>query len=128
MEKPNRAERRKSKFGGGRATERGGWPTVQPNPVLGAVAPTDSEGPELPKTDAPKAATPKTDAPKAATPKAATPKAATPTADAPKADVPTADAPKANLPKADSAIVGDDGTHDDGTHTGDDALSAGSDA
>ena len=113
MEKPNRAERRKSKFGGGRATERGGWPTVQPNPVLGAVAPTDSEGPELPKTDAPK-----TDAPKAATPKAATPKA----------DVPTADAPKANLPKADSAIVGDDGTHDDGTHTGDDALSAGSDA
>ena len=108
MEKPNRAERRKSKFGGGRATERGGWPTVQPNPVLGAVAPTDSEGPELPRTDAPKAATPK----------AATPKAATPT---------TA-APKANLPKADSAIVGDDGTHDDGTDTGDDALSAGSDA
>ena len=98
MEKPNRAERRKSKFGGGRATERGGWPTVQPNPVLGAVAPTDSEGPELPRTDAPKAATPK---------------AAT---------------PKANLPRADSAIVGDDGTHDDGTHTGDDALSAGSDA
>jgi hypothetical protein len=34
MEKQNRAERRKNKFGGGRATERGGWPTVQPNPVF----------------------------------------------------------------------------------------------
>jgi len=34
MEKPNRAERRKNKFGGGRATEHGGWPTVHPNPVF----------------------------------------------------------------------------------------------
>ena len=36
MEKQNRAERRKSKFGGGRATEHGGWPSVQPNPVFEA--------------------------------------------------------------------------------------------
>ena len=36
MEKQNRAERRKSKFGGGRATEHGGWPIVQPNPVFEA--------------------------------------------------------------------------------------------
>ena len=34
MEKPNRADRRKNKFGGGRATELGGWPTSQPNPVF----------------------------------------------------------------------------------------------
>ena len=34
MEKPNRAERRRNKFGGGRSTEHGGWPTVQPNPVF----------------------------------------------------------------------------------------------
>lgn len=34
MEKPNRAERRKNKFGGGRSTEHGGWPTVRPNPVF----------------------------------------------------------------------------------------------
>ena len=36
MEKQNRAERRRSKFGGGRATEHGGWPTHLPNPVFGA--------------------------------------------------------------------------------------------
>jgi len=36
MEKQNRAERRKSKFGGGRATDHGGWPSVQPNPVFEA--------------------------------------------------------------------------------------------
>jgi hypothetical protein len=36
VEKQNRAERRRSKFGGGRATEHGGWPTSQPNPVLRA--------------------------------------------------------------------------------------------
>jgi hypothetical protein len=34
MEKPNRAERRRNRFGGGRATEHGGWPTHQPNPVF----------------------------------------------------------------------------------------------
>jgi hypothetical protein len=34
MDKPNRAERRKNRFGGGRATEHGGWPTHQPNPVF----------------------------------------------------------------------------------------------
>ena len=44
MDKPNRAERRKNKFGGGRATEHGGWPTHQPNPVFGAEAPTDEPG------------------------------------------------------------------------------------
>jgi hypothetical protein len=37
MEKQNRAERRKNKFGGGRAAEQGGWPTVQPNPVFGGA-------------------------------------------------------------------------------------------
>ena len=36
MEKQNRAQRRKSRFGGGRATEHSGWPTSRPNPVFGA--------------------------------------------------------------------------------------------
>jgi hypothetical protein len=36
MEKQNRAERRRNKFGGGRATEHGGWPTHLPNPAFGA--------------------------------------------------------------------------------------------
>ncbi len=36
MEKPNRAERRKNKFGGGRSSEQGGWPTTEPNPIFGA--------------------------------------------------------------------------------------------
>ena len=68
MEKPNRAERRKNKFGGGRATEHGGWPTVQPNPVLGAVAPSvfgadDSDATETPKAEATEADA--TEAPKA---------------------------------------------------------------
>jgi hypothetical protein len=36
MEKQNRAERRKTKFGGGRAGGQGGWPTSEPNPVFGA--------------------------------------------------------------------------------------------
>lgn len=40
MEKQNRAQRRKSKFGQGRATELGGWPTTRPNPVFG-TDPTD---------------------------------------------------------------------------------------
>jgi hypothetical protein len=35
MEKPNRAERRKRKFGGGRSSEQGGWPTSEPNPAFG---------------------------------------------------------------------------------------------
>lgn len=42
MEKPNRAERRRNKFGGGRATEHGGWPTHQPNPVFTGDAPADA--------------------------------------------------------------------------------------
>jgi hypothetical protein len=42
MEKQNRAERRRNKFGGGRATEHGGWPTVQPNPVFSGDAPGDA--------------------------------------------------------------------------------------
>jgi hypothetical protein len=41
MEKLNRAQRRQSKFGGGRATEHGGWPTHQPNPVFIGDAATD---------------------------------------------------------------------------------------
>jgi hypothetical protein len=41
MEKPNRADRRKSKFGGGRATEHGGWPTHLPNPVFGGEPPAE---------------------------------------------------------------------------------------
>lgn len=36
MEKPNRAERRKNKFGGGRSSDQSGWPTSAPNPVFGA--------------------------------------------------------------------------------------------
>jgi hypothetical protein len=43
MEKPNRAERRKHKFGGGRSTEHGGWPTIKPNPVFGAPDASDEE-------------------------------------------------------------------------------------
>jgi len=50
MEKQNRAERRKSKFGGGRATEHGGWPTVQPNPVFTGDAPTEAPAPEAAPT------------------------------------------------------------------------------
>lgn len=41
MEKLNRAQRRKSRFGTGRSTEHGGWPTSQPNPVFGAEPATD---------------------------------------------------------------------------------------
>ncbi|MEO5941783.1 MAG: hypothetical protein ABIZ72_12105 [Candidatus Limnocylindrales bacterium] len=46
MDKPNRAERRKNRFGGGRATENGGWPTVQSNPVF--VDPDAAVEPESP--------------------------------------------------------------------------------
>jgi hypothetical protein len=56
MDKPNRAERRKNKFGGGRATEHGGWPTTEPNPVFGAgEGPGDtesSEGATAPESEA----------------------------------------------------------------------------
>ena len=48
MEKPNRAERRKNKFGGGRATEQGGWPTHLPNPVFSGDAPTEDAAPAKP--------------------------------------------------------------------------------
>jgi hypothetical protein len=51
MEKPNRADRRKNKFGGGRATDHGGWPTVQPNPVFQVETPA-------PPTDEPAVAKP----------------------------------------------------------------------
>ena len=34
MPEQNRQERRRQQFGGGRATEHGGWPTTQPNPAL----------------------------------------------------------------------------------------------
>ena len=45
MATSNRAERRKSKFGGGRATEQGGWPVSHPNPALepDAKPPTGSD-------------------------------------------------------------------------------------
>jgi hypothetical protein len=34
MVKKNREERRHEKFGRGRASEHGGWPTIRPNPVF----------------------------------------------------------------------------------------------
>jgi hypothetical protein len=34
MVKKNREERRHEKFGGGRASEHSGWPTIRPNPVF----------------------------------------------------------------------------------------------
>jgi hypothetical protein len=64
MEKQNRAERRRNKFGGGRATAHGGWPTVKPNPVFvdpetavereapakaSAKSPADATTPEAPE-------------------------------------------------------------------------------
>jgi hypothetical protein len=64
MEKQNRAERRKNKFGGGRANERGGWPTSRPNPVFGAdeAADTnDEKAAEPPAPAKPAAAKPATE-------------------------------------------------------------------
>jgi hypothetical protein len=60
MEKQNRAERRRNKFGGGRATEHGGWPTVEPNPVFSGDAPADaaSDAPPTPSPAKAPAATP----------------------------------------------------------------------
>jgi hypothetical protein len=51
MDKPNRAERRKSKFGGGRSTEQGGWPTSAPNPVFGGAAAPDEATTGTPDQD-----------------------------------------------------------------------------
>ena len=51
MDKPNRAERRKSRFGGGRSTEHGGWPTHLPNPVFGGDRPTDEASTGAPDQD-----------------------------------------------------------------------------
>jgi hypothetical protein len=51
MEKPNRAERRRNKFGGGRATAQGGWPTVQPNPVFHPEAEPGETEPASPTPD-----------------------------------------------------------------------------
>ena len=48
MEKPNRAERRRNRFGGGRATEHGGWPTHQPNPVFTGDGAADEAEPATP--------------------------------------------------------------------------------
>jgi len=53
MEKQNRAERRRNKFGGGRSTEHGGWPTVQPNPVFSGDAPADEAAGDAPPAPAP---------------------------------------------------------------------------
>jgi hypothetical protein len=43
MEKLNREQRRQAKFGGGRASEQGGWPTSEPNPVFGAEDASDDK-------------------------------------------------------------------------------------
>jgi hypothetical protein len=53
MEKQNRADRRRNKFGGGRATEHGGWPTVRPNPVFEV----ENAGAEVAGADTPAAGT-----------------------------------------------------------------------
>ena len=43
MDKLNRAERRRNKFGGGRSTDKSGWPTSEPNPVFtGPEAPDEA--------------------------------------------------------------------------------------
>jgi len=69
MEKQNRAERRRNRFGGGRATEHGGWPTVQPNPVFTDDAPTEEAAtdaaPETKPVKPAKRAKPAKPAPKA---------------------------------------------------------------
>jgi hypothetical protein len=80
MEKPNRAERRKSKFGGGRATEQGGWPTHLPNPVFGGEPPAEDVAPTKPAPRKP--------------PKKATAKAITKSTDATAAPKPGPDASK----------------------------------
>jgi hypothetical protein len=65
MPEPNRQERRREKYGGGRATDHGGWPTTQPNPIFGdesdvepeAVAPANAaaaEGDKPPPSSKPK--------------------------------------------------------------------------
>lgn len=46
MENQNRADRRKNRFGGGRATQHGGWPAVQPNPVFHAETPDEGSADE----------------------------------------------------------------------------------
>ena len=52
MEPSNRAERRKSKFGRGRAAAQGGWPTVKPNPVFEAEdVPGNAAGPDTADTE-----------------------------------------------------------------------------
>ena len=58
MEKQNRAERRRNKFGGGRATEHGGWPTHLPNPVFGADASPDAAPDATPDAPSPAPETP----------------------------------------------------------------------
>jgi hypothetical protein len=70
MEKQNRSERRRNKFGGGRATEHGGWPTVQPNPVFTGDTPAEADGDGLAEAaaDAPSAAEPASDKSLAGTP------------------------------------------------------------
>jgi hypothetical protein len=60
MEKQNRAERRRNKFGGGRASEHGGWPTIQPNPVF-----TEHEAPAEPEPEPSSAGAKRTGTPKA---------------------------------------------------------------
>jgi hypothetical protein len=54
MEKQNRAQRRKGKFGGGRTDEQRAWPASRPNPVFGAQPTADAAAgaPDQDRTDA----------------------------------------------------------------------------
>jgi hypothetical protein len=52
MEKLNREQRRQAKFGGGRASEQGGWPTSEPNPVFAADEAVEAEADSAAKAPA----------------------------------------------------------------------------
>lgn len=93
----NRAQRRHERFGAGRSSERGGWPTSRPNPALAPAGTGDaeSEAEEVAATE-PKAAKARvTKAPQARVTKApkAGPKtgAKTTASSNSKADAPTGD-------------------------------------
>jgi hypothetical protein len=55
MVKKNREERRHERFGGGRASEHGGWPTIRPNPVFTGGDGESSVGDAATGDDAPPA-------------------------------------------------------------------------
>ena len=50
--KLNREQRRRQKFGGGRADAEGGWPTSQPNPAFGETGQDDGEAVPAPAASA----------------------------------------------------------------------------